>query len=368
MDKPETFEPVIDPQLPIVDSHHHLYDRAPDVAAAIAGGRRRYLLDELLSDIESSGHNVVATVFVDADAMYRADGPPEFRVVGETEFANGQAAMSASGLYGPRRIAAGIVGTADCRLGDRVRPVLEAHIAAGGGRFRGIRQTAAWDSDSSIFGGMFKNSSGLYHDDVFRRGFSHLAPLGLSFDAFVLAPQLADVTGLARAFPATRIILNHVGGPVGVGRYRGHRDEMLATWRRDIKELAQYPNVMVKLGGLGSFLAGFASYGAQPPAPVSQLSAEWRPYIDACVEMFGVERCMFESNYPVDSGSGSYGAIWNVFKQITNACSADERSALFAKTAAAAYRLELSEMPLLRARASTPREGGRRNADWVHAT
>ena len=136
--------------------------------------------------------------------------------------------------------------------------------------------------------------------------------------------------------------------PVGVGRYRGHRDEMLAAWRRDIKELAQYPNVMVKLGGLGSFLAGFASYGAQPPAPVSQLSAEWHPYIDACVEMFGVERCMFESNYPVDSGSGSYGAIWNVFKQITNGCSADERSALFAKTAAVAYRLELSEMPLLR--------------------
>jgi predicted TIM-barrel fold metal-dependent hydrolase len=342
MSPQQTLEPAIDPELPIIDTHHHLYDRISEAEARIAGGRRRYLIDELLQDMDS-GHNIVATVYVDAAAMYRADGPPEFRVVGETEFANGQAAMSASGVYGSSRIAAGIVGTTDCRLGDRVRPVLEAHIAAGGGRFRGIRQTGAWDSDPAIFGGMFKIPSGLYLDSDFRRGFAHLAPLGLSFDAFVLSTQLQDVINLSRSFPNTRIVLDHVGGPVGVGRYRGRLGELFPTWKRDIEQLAQSPNVTVKLGGLGSFLGGFRSYGAQPPASSKTLAEEWRPYIETCIEAFRADRCMFESNYPVDCGSGSYGTIVNAFKRITAGCSSTERAAVFAGTAIDVYQLRLNQ-------------------------
>ena len=333
-------ELALDPALPIVDTHHHMYDRLPDHHLSLAGGRRRYLIDELLADM-NSGHNVIATVFVDGDAMYRADGPPEYRVVGETEFVNGQAAMSASGLYGPSRIAAGIVGTADCRIGDRVKGVLEAHLLAGGNRFRGIRQTGAWDADGSILGGMFKVDAHMYLESAFRRGFRHLALLGLSFDAFVLSPQLADVADLASAYPNTQIVLDHVGGPIGIGPYRGRLAELFPAWKRDIEDIARRPNVVVKLGGLGSFINGFPSYRAQPPASSEALAADWRPYVETCIEAFGAERCMFESNYPVDSGAGAYGTIINAYKRITASCSASERASIFSGTAIDVYRLPI---------------------------
>ena len=334
-------EHAIDPALPIVDTHHHLYDRLPEKHLSLSGGRRRYLIDELIADM--SGHNVVATVNVDGDAMYRADGPEEYRVVGETEFVNGQAAMSASGLYGPSRIAAAIVGTTDLRLGGRVKGVLEAHIAAGGSRFRGIRQTGAWDADACIFGGMFKNGSHLYLDAAFRRGFAQLAPLGLSFDAFVLSTQLADITDLATAFPHTRIVLDHAGGPIGIGPYRGRLAEMFSEWKRGIEDIAQRPNVSIKLGGLGSYINGFPSYRTQPPASSEALADDWRPYIETCILAFGADRCMFESNYPVDSGAGSYGTIVNAYKRITAGCSTDERASIFSGTAIEVYRLSIVE-------------------------
>jgi L-fuconolactonase len=334
-------ETALDPALPIVDTHHHLYDRLAERFASLAGGRRRYLIDEFLQDI-GAGHNVVGTVFVDADAMYRADGPEEYRVVGETEFANGQAAMSASGLYGPTRVAAGIVSTTDLRLGDRVKGVLEAHIAAGGARFRGIRQTGAWDGDAAIFGGMFKNGAHLYGDADFRRGFKHLAPLGLSFDAFVLSTQLTDVADLAAAFSDTRIVLDHAGGPIGIGPYRGRLPEMFPQWKRDLEAIARRGNVVVKLGGLGSFINGFPSYGAQPPASSEALASDWRPYVETCIEAFGADRCMFESNYPVDAGAGSFGTIVNAYKRLTAACSMDERRAIFSETAIHVYRLAIA--------------------------
>jgi len=334
-------ESALDPTLPIVDAHHHLYDRLADRFTALSGGRRRYLIDELLQDM-GGGHRIAATVFVDADAMYRADGPAEYRVVGETEFANGQAAMSASGLYGPSRIAAGIVSTTDCRLGDRVKGVLEAHLAAAGSRFRGIRQTGAWDKDASIFGGMFKNGEHLYLDAAFRKGFAHLAPLGLSFDAFVLSTQLRDVADLAAAFPDTRIVLDHAGGPIGIGPYHGRLAEMFPAWKRDIEEIARRANVVVKLGGLGSFINGFPSYGSQPAASSEMLAADWRPYVETCIEAFGASRCMFESNYPVDFGAGSYGTIVNAYKRLTAGCSAGERAAIFAGTAIGIYRLDIA--------------------------
>jgi L-fuconolactonase len=332
-------ESPIDPGLPVVDTHHHMYDRLPEKFLSLGGGRRRYLLDELLADTD--GHNVVATVHVDAGAMYRIEGPREYRVVGETEFINGVAAMSASGLYGPSRVAAVMVGTTDLRFGDRVRGVLEAHIAAGGGRFRGIRQTGAWDADPSIFGGMFDNGAGLYQEASFRRGFAYLAPLGLAFDAFVLAPQLADVADLASAFPDTPIVLDHAGGPVGIGPYRGRLPEQFPAWKRAIADIARRPNVTVKLGGLGSYMNGFPSFGAQPPASSAQLAAEWRPYVETCIEAFGAARCMWESNFPVDAGSGSYGTVLNAYKRITAACSPLERADIFSGTALRTYRIAL---------------------------
>src|SRR6266581_814856 len=226
-----TIEEPLEPALPICDPHHHLWDQRP------ARVSERYLLDELLDDV-GSGHNIVSTVFIECGAMYRADGPESLRPVGETEFVNGIAAMSASGIYGPTRVAAGIVGTVDLRLGDKVADVLDAHIAAGGGRFRGIRQAAAWDADPTFPPSRTNPGSGLFKRDDFRAGFKHLAPRQLTFEAWCYHHQLPDVTSLARAFPDTTIILDHFGGPLGIGPYAGQADEIFAQWRPLIAELA----------------------------------------------------------------------------------------------------------------------------------
>src|SRR5215471_19594675 len=249
-------EAILDPDLPIVDPHHHLWDRL-NVAApqgpehpfmTAIKDARRYLLDELRADT-GSGHNVVATVFVECGAFYKADGPVEMRVVGETEFVNGVAAMGASGVYGDFRPCAGIVSRADLLLGDGVKPVLEAHIQAGGGRFRGIRNSASFEEDKEVLGPLNRVEAGLYLSDTFRSGFKHLAPLGLSFDAWLLEPQLPDIIDLARAFEGTTIVLDHVGTPLGVGRYAGKREERFGVWRGNIRELAKCENVNMKVGG-----------------------------------------------------------------------------------------------------------------------
>jgi L-fuconolactonase len=342
-------ETILEPDLPIVDPHHHLWDRrnyatpaAPEhpFMTAIADARR-YLLDELLADT-GSGHNVVATVFVECGAFYRADGPVELRVIGETEFVNGVAAMSASGLYGETRACAGIVSRADLMLGDAVAPVLEAHIRAGGGRFRGIRNSASFEADKEVLGPLNRVEAGLYLSDQFRKGFRHLAPMGLTFDAWLLEPQLPDLIDLARAFPDTTIVLDHVGTPLGRASYAGRLEERFGIWRDSIRELAKSPNVVVKLGGLAMAFCNFPSFLAEPRAPSEQLAREWAPYIETCIGAFGPERCMFESNFPVDMGSCNYATLWNAFKRIATGYSADEKTALFSGTAAKTYGLELS--------------------------
>ncbi|WP_293906484.1 amidohydrolase family protein [Phenylobacterium sp.] len=339
-------EPILEPHLPIVDPHHHLWDRS--MAPAQAGPQhpfltaiapaQRYLLDELLADI-GSGHNVIATVFLDCVAFYRADVPEALRPVGETEFVNGVAAMSASGIYGPSRVCAGIVGRADLTLGDGVQAVLEAHVQAGGGRFRGIRVGAAWDADPEVLGPLNRPHGGQYLRDDFRAGFRHLAPMGLSFDAWLLEPQLPDLIDLARAFPDTTIILNHAGTPLGRGRYSGRLGERFPVWRDNIGELARSPNVHVKLGGLGMACCNFPSFLAEPRASSAQLAGEWAPYVETCIEGFGAGRCMFESNFPVDMGACSYATLWNAFKRIVGGASAGEKAALFSGTATNVYRL-----------------------------
>jgi L-fuconolactonase len=323
-------EPILEPELPIIDPHHHLWDRGS-----------RYLLDEFLRDV-GSGHNIRATVYLQCDSMYRADGDLKLAPIGETEFANGVAAMSASGLYGPTRVCAGIVGFADLLLGGRVDQVLEAHMQAAVSRFRGVRHCSVWDADHTVKTTPMDFPKGLLLDAKFREGFARLSRLGLSFDAWLYHPQIPELADLAHNFPQTPIILDHIGAPLAIGDYAGKRDEVFAVWRRNIRELADCANAFVKLGGMGMHVFGFDfDEGAAPPSS-EELARAWRPYVEVCVEAFGVERCMFESNFPVDKRSGSYAVLWNAFKRLAGGCSADEKSALFQGTAARVYRLAIN--------------------------
>ena len=323
-------EAALEPELPIIDPHHHFWHTAH---------RGMYFLPELLADI-GGGHNIVSTVFLECQAMYRATGPVEMRPVGEVEFVNGIAAMSASGGYGACRVAEAIIGHADLTIGARVREVLEAELAAGGGRFRGIRYGVAWDGSEAI--GKFVSRFVPPHqlaDPKFREGFGQLAKLGLSFESWQYHPQLPEAIELARAFPDTTIILNHVGGVLGVGPYAGKREENLAVWRNNISELAKSPNVNVKLGGLGMTSFGFGFHDLDAPPSSEELAKAWRPYVEHCIEAFGPERCMFESNFPPDKQSCGYTELWNAFKRITSGASAAEKKALYSATAARVYRI-----------------------------
>ena len=322
-------EPILDPDLPVIDTHHHFWDR-PD---------QRYLLDDLLADI-ATGHNVVATVFMECHAMYRASGPEAFKPVGETEFVAGIAAMSRSGIYGSTRVAAGIVGFADLTLGDRVEPVLEAHIRAGGGRFRGVRHSAGWDASEVIGNSGTATAPHVIMRPDFREGLARLTALGLSFDAWLYHPQLADVVDLARAFPDTTIIMGHVGGPLGYGPYAGKKDEVFAAWKSQITELAKCQNVVMKLGGMTNRLAAFNFRALPAPLPSADVAAHWRPYMETCIELFGPQRCMFESNFPVEKMGIGWASLWNAFKHIASSASAEEKLELFSDTARRTYRLD----------------------------
>jgi len=322
-------EPILEPELPIIDPHHHLWDRPG----------WRYLLDDLLADADT-GHNVVATVYVQARSMHRAAGPEEMKPVGETEFVNGIAAMCASGIYGKIRVAAGIVAHADLTLGDRVEPVLAAHERAGGGRFRGIRHITAWDADASIRNPAYSPPPGLMADAKFRDGFRTLGRMGFSFDAWLYHPQIEDVTALARACPDTKVVLNHVGGPIGSGPYAGRHSEVFPAWAAAIKALAACDNVYVKLGGLGMRLGGFGFHEQAEPPSSQTLADTWRPYVETCIAAFGAKRAMFESNFPVDKGSYGYPVFWNACKLLAKGASAGEKADLFAGTAARFYRLD----------------------------
>ncbi len=323
-------EAALEPDLPIIDPHHHFWETKE---------RGRYLLPDLLADL-GGGHNIVSTVFLECRAMYRKAGPRDMAAVGEVEFVNGIAAMSASGNYGPCRVAEAIVGGGDLTVGARVRELLEAEIAVAGGRLRGIRHGVATDSSEAI--SKYVSRVVPLHqvmDPKFREGFAQLAPLGLSFESWQYHPQIPDAIDLARAFPGTTIILNHVGGVLGVGPYAGHRQEVLAGWRKDINELAKCPNVNVKLGGIGMVSFGFDFHERDVPPSSEDLAAAWRQYVEPCIEAFGVDRCMFESNFPPDKQSGGYTELWNAFKRITAGASAAEKTALYSGTAARVYRI-----------------------------
>ncbi len=326
-------EETIDPGLPICDPHHHLWEFVQGRVAS------RYLLDEILVDL-NCGHNVVSTVFIECGAMIDVKDPSPLRMVNETAFVNGIAAMSASGLYGTARVAAGIVGHVDLCIGDGAAQVLEAHIQAGGGRFRGIRHSCTWDPSPDVPDARCAPPQYLYRDDKFRQGFAQLAPLNMSFEGWCYHTQISDLTELAQAFPDTSIILDHFGGPIGIGPYQGKMEENFAQWRADITELAKCQNVVAKLGGINMELNGFGWHEQDRPPSSQELMQETRPYYEHAIEQFGPDRCMFESNFPVDMCTCSYNVLWNSFKRLTADYTADEKAKLYHDTATRIYRLD----------------------------
>ena len=317
-----TIEEAIEPDLLICDPHHHLWDY-PD---------SRYLVDEFLMDIDG-GHRVTKTVFVECLQMYRSDGPKELAPVGETEFVERITDQS------ERRVAAGIVGFADLTLGSNVQPVIEAHMQASE-KFRGIRFASAWDASAQVRNAHTKPPNDLLASRQFRAGFACLNELGLSFDAWLYHTQIPELTDLARAFPEVAIILDHVGGPLGIGPYAGKRKEVFEIWRSNIADLSDCANVVVKLGGLTMTMSGFGWHKRDTPPGSIELSESMGPYYQTCIECFGAERCMFESNFPVDRASCSYNVLLNAFKRLTQGYSQAERSALFHDTATRVYKLD----------------------------
>ena len=314
----------------IIDAHHHLWDRQ--------GGR--YLLEELTDDI-ATGHNIVATVYVDCRSMYRAGGAEAFKPVGEVEFANGVAAQSASGGYGSCQVNTAIVSHVNLLLGDEAKAVLEAQIRAGNGRYRGIRHSSAWDADPAVAGAYATRPKGLLADPQFRKGFACLGPLGLTFDAWLFHPQIPELADLARAFPNQRIIMDHCGGPVGLGVYANRRDEIFKIWKASVQDIAKCQNVVVKLGGLAMMLLGYDFHARPKPVSSEELAKAWKRYMETCIEAFGPNRCMFESNFPPDKGQCSYQVIWNALKRIAGPYSEAEKNRMFEGTAAEVYKISL---------------------------
>ena len=340
-------EEAIDPARPIVDAHHHLFERPG----------WRYLADDLMEDI-GTGHNLRATVYVQARSMLREDGPEEMRPVGETEFAN-----SIGEKWTRPQLCAGIVGHADLRQGTAVRSVLEAHMSAAGGsrgsggRFRGVRQIAFWDADPTLANPAYAATEDMLDSPEFRAGFAELAPLGLSFDAWIVFHQIPRLTRLARDSPQTQIVLDHCGGIAGIGPYAGKRDEVFAAWSRSLAELARCRNVWVKVGGLGSRLAGFG-FERRERAPSSvELADAWRPWVRTVFDLFGPERCMFESNFPMDKGSHSWVVGWNALKRLAEDLGTDEQDDLCWRSAAKFYLLPGSDLKIPMTFPTGPRTG-----------
>lgn len=325
-----TVEVALEPELEIVDPHHHLWsepvgDRYP-----------RYDLADLRDDT-GAGHNVVATVFIDCSSNYYTDGPEHLRPVGETAWTATRA--DESDRTPGARIAA-IVSYADLTLGEGVEEVLQAHVAAGGGRFRGIRHIGAWDADERIARSSRNPPPDLYAMPSFRTGMGVLGRLGMTFEAWQYHPQLPEVVDLARACPEVTIIVNHIGAPLGIGPYADRRDEVMAAWRPPMEQLAALPNTVLKVGGIGMTRYGMGLERNENPPTSDELLAVWGDTLSWCIEQWGPERCMFESNFPVDRMSLSYPVLYNALKKIAAPFSATERDAMFYGTASRIYRLD----------------------------
>jgi predicted TIM-barrel fold metal-dependent hydrolase len=327
-----TQEPTLEPELPICDPHHHFWDLRPQSTPY-----QRYLLHELNADIYS-GHNVRSTAFVEARSMYRSTGPEELRPVGEVEFVQGLAAASNSGVYGPSRAAAAIVGHADLKLGADVEAVLEALQAASPNRFKGIRHNVTWNTDPSWDN---RETEGILGNSRFREGAKVLADRGLSLDMMQSFPQMPEIADFAKAVPNLTIILNHIGGLSRSGIYANKDDEVIPVWREGIAAVAACPNVVVKLGGLGMPRIGFGWHAREVPIGSAELAEAMAPWLTYCIEQFGPSRCMFESNFPPDKVSFSYNVMYNAFKIMSGSYSSTERAAMLHDTAVRVYRIDV---------------------------
>lgn len=323
-------EQALEPQLPIVDAHHHIFGTPADI--------QFYRLQDLEQDV-ASGHNVIGTVWVEAYGEgWRTDGPQELRSLGEVEGIVRATAAPVRSAQGPCQVAAGMVSNVDLTLGDRVVAVLEAHVAAAEGRLRGVRHHAMHDGGK--VGSFVKGSRPhLLAEPAFRRGAACLARFGLSFDALIYHPQIGEVADLADAFPDLPIVLNHVSQVLGMADFAPRRDAVRAEWQRAMRALALRPNVCVKIGGMGMPMFGFGFEAGAAPAASQALAQAWQPYIDLCLDAFEPQRCMFESNFPVDKQSCGYTELWNAFKLASRSFSEPERRDLFYRSACRTYRL-----------------------------
>ncbi len=319
-------EAPLEPALPVVDAHHHLWE-FPD---------KVYRTGDLLADM-AGGPNIVSTVFVECKTHYLREGPEPTRCVGEMHFVNGEREEAVR--RGAGGIAAAAVGHADLRLGDAVSTVLDALLAAAHGHLRSIRNIAVWHADPAVRVSAANPPRGLMADPAFREGFACLSRKGLVFDAWLIHTQLDELADLARTFASTQIVLNHVGGPLAVGPYAGQRASVFADWREGMAKLARLPNVAVKIGGFGMPLFGFGFHLRPVPPSSAEIAEAIGPYVEACIELFGSRRCMFESNFPVDKGSFNYNTLWNAFTRLARHRSAGDVEALFAGTARSLYRL-----------------------------
>jgi L-fuconolactonase len=319
-------EDALDPEVPVVDPHHHLWDR----------GGHTYLPAQFAADVRASGHRVLSSVYVECLSQFRASGPEHLRPVGETEFVAGLPGLvpGADGVA----VAAGMVARADLALGDDVAEVLEAHALAAQGRLRGVRYASAFDADPAIHLS-YPTRAGMLREPQVQAGARCLARHGLSLDVWLFFHQLDDLLVLARACPELSIIIDHCGAPIGVGPYAGRREEVYGLWRDALRPLGALPNVHLKFGGLAMPVFGFGWREREQPPDSEVLAHAWRPYFDVCLEVFGPERCMFESNFPVDRSGCTYGSLWNAFKRLAAPLAPDARAMLLRGTARRVYRL-----------------------------
>jgi predicted TIM-barrel fold metal-dependent hydrolase len=327
-------EPILDPDISIIDAHHHLFDR-PGL---------RYLFDDYLKDVRA-GHRIVASVYVEAQAFPRQDGPSLLRPLGEVEFANGVAAMAASGAYGACRVCAAIVGYADLRDGDAVGDYLDRAIERAPDRFRGVRQIALDHPSKAPFQFVpHRPPRDLMLHPEFDNGVRQLAKRGLSFDAAVFHNQLGDVAALADRFPDMTIVVNHCGQAMGMGLDEQGRKDVFQLWRGGMQGAAKRPNVVCKVGGLGLPFWGFGFEERADPIGYQELAVAWKPYVETSIDLFGADRCMMESDYPPDSRSSGFVPLWNALKFLVQSATPDQKAQLFAGTAARVYRMNLPDL------------------------
>jgi predicted TIM-barrel fold metal-dependent hydrolase len=331
-------EVILDPALPIVDPHHHFYDLP----------HTRYMFEDYLADADA-GHNIVASTYVATQAMIRQDGPEVLRPLGEIEFANGIAAMSASGNYGPRRVCAAIVGYADLTQGDPVAELLDRALATAPERFRGVRQSSLDPPNDNVFRYVLSTqrpARGILRNPAFRDGFRHLAPRGLTFDASIFHHQVPELADVADSFPDTTIVLNHMSIALGLDMDEEGRTGVFHEWREGLAALARYPNLVCKVGGLGMPFWGLGFETRADPVGYLELAERWRPYVEAAIGAFGPDRCMMESNFPPDGRSCGFVPLWNALKHVTRGYSQDEKAALFHRTASRVYRIRQPEFQI----------------------